>query len=312
MRRDLITALATATGLNQSSVRKIMSTAPIRYKIFYIPKRNGMARQIAQPSREVKLLQRAFTEVILSKLPVHQCASAYSPGCSIRLNALPHRGTGPILKMDFQDFFPSIKRSDWIQFCSRTQCITDPEEVELSSLLLFHKKSGYPTMRLAIGAPSSPSLSNVLMFKFDERINEFCSERNIVYTRYADDLTFSASRAGYLRDVNRQVKRVLKESEFPKIRLNESKTNFITGKYKRVVTGLVLANDGRVTIGREVKRTLHASVHNALMGKLSSQQLRSLGGRLAFASSIEPDFVAKLRERYGWEIFQHIKSATSV
>ena len=41
------------------------------------------------------------------------------------------------------------------------------------------------------GAPTSPSLGNIILAKFDEEMETIASNRQIVYTRYADDLTFS-------------------------------------------------------------------------------------------------------------------------
>ena len=108
----IVKLLSLETGLSEFAVRRIMQTAPHRYKVFYIPKRNGSMRRIAQPSKEVKLLQRVMVEKFLQFMPIHPAATAYNAGCSIVKNAKIHASDGPILKMDFKDFFPSIKKSD--------------------------------------------------------------------------------------------------------------------------------------------------------------------------------------------------------
>ena len=41
------------------------------------------------------------------------------------------------------------------------------------------------------GAPTSATLSNLLMRKFDEKVGMYCRQEKIRYTRYADDMTFS-------------------------------------------------------------------------------------------------------------------------
>ena len=59
------------------------------------------------------------------------------------------------------------------------------------------------------GAPSSPALANLVMGRFDEIVCAYCDERGIIYTRYSDDLTFSADRmdiAGLLRFVRATLK----------------------------------------------------------------------------------------------------------
>jgi len=117
----LFQELVKATGIRALDLLRIMNTAPKRYKTYVIPKRAGGTRQIAQPAREVKIVQRALTQLLLNKLPVHPAATAYRPGMSILDNALPHAApNGPILKSDLRDFFPSIRSSDWVAYCRRT------------------------------------------------------------------------------------------------------------------------------------------------------------------------------------------------
>lgn len=305
---DIVRLLSSETGLSILEVRRIIHSAPIRYKDYSIPKKNGDPRPISQPAREVKMLQRAFCKLVLEKLPVHRCAMAYKSGSSILENAIVHAGDGPVLKMDFENFFPSIQKHDWVRYCRKTGCITDETDISLSSQLLFRKAKGDRYLRMAIGAPSSPMLSNILMFEFDEIISEAVSKDKVRYTRYADDLTFSAPRTGHLTGVIKTVKRTLRDLTTPKLRINERKTVHATRKYHRGVTGLTLSNDGRVTIGKKKKRHLHAAVYSALNGKLNDENLQSLCGQLAFVNSVEPEFIDVLRRRYGPEIIKVIQN----
>ena len=163
---------------------KIIRTAPSRYKTFQIPKRSGGMREIAQPAREVKLLQRALAGRILANLPIHSAAKAYRQGLSIRDNAKPHSGDSPILKMDFKEFFPSIRSADWEHYCVRNALLKQ-EDISYTSQILFRRVTGEHLLKLSIGAPSSPSLSNILLFDFDGLVADEAAKRGIVYTRYA-------------------------------------------------------------------------------------------------------------------------------
>jgi RNA-directed DNA polymerase len=124
----------------------------------------------------------------------------------------------------------------------------------------------------------------------------------VVYTRDADDLTFSAPRAGFLNGVIRAVAHTVRALKYAKLEINAEKTTFITSKYHRMVTGLTITNDDRVTIGRKRKRQLHAAVHQALLSRLSSDELHVLAGALAYVNSVEPNFLSVLRRRYGSDI----------
>ncbi len=309
---SLISVLSQETGLSAIDVRAIVRTAPRRYKSFYISKRRGGKRLISQPSRELKALQRVLVNQVISKLPVHSAAMAYRNGISITDNARMHAGVGSILKLDFSDFFGSIRDVDWRNYCYSNAVFDDDEDVEVSTRILFFKREGFRYLRLAIGAPSSPSLSNVLMHNFDTRVCGLVSGHSVVYTRYADDLTFSAPRTGFLTVVRAAVQRAINEVAWPRLCINDSKTVVATMKYKREVTGLVLANDGSVSLGHERKKCIRAGVHWALTGKLGAADLDSLQGLLSFASDVEPAFIARLETRYGRENIWHLRSARNM
>lgn len=310
MTTELLMALGEETGLRQLDLQRIMVSAPHRYKVYSIPKRSGGSRQIAQPAREVKAVQRALMRVLLEELPVHAAATAYRKGISIRDNARPHAASGPILKLDLKNFFPSIRVADWVSYCGESGCLTERTDVALTAQLLFFKPKGTRSLSLAIGAPSSPILSNILMYKFDESLSEELSKDKVIYTRYADDMTFSAPRTGYLTGVMSTVARRLRRLQFPKLSINGEKTTYVTMKYHRAVTGLTLANDGRVTIGRNQKRTISASVHHAVMGTLDAEDKQMLSGMLAFINAVEPAFIGVLRRKYGNAIIADIQMTT--
>ena len=298
--------------MDQTSVRRIMVTAPHRYKSYYIAKRNGSLRRISQPAREVKALQRAFVDLVLAYLPIHASATAYRIGQSIRGNAAAHCKSGPILKMDFENFFPSIKKSDWTQYCGKTGCLKEQSDIELSGSLLFQYQPERASQRLAIGAPSSPILSNILMYDFDVGIVNRLAGGPIIYTRYADDLTFSAPRTGYMHNIAKIVRQTIKSTPYPTLKLNKEKTTYVTAKYHRSVTGLTLSLDGRVTIGTQKKRELHAKVHHAKYDRLDAESLQHLAGYLAFVNSVEPGFLTVLSKKYGTEVLRKIRSSSKI
>lgn len=305
---ELVRKLAAETGLSLNDVRIIMISAPVRYKVYFIPKRNGEKREIAQPAREVKLLQRALMRTLLIRLPIHNCATAYRKGLSIADNAGPHAGIGrPLLKMDFRDFFPSIRQYDWRAYCCELPDFLDEEDIRLTSNLLFRRDKGSSSMRLAIGAPSSPMLSNILLYEFDDKVSSAIAKDKVVYTRYADDLTFSAPRTGYLTGVMKTVADIIRKMKRPRLEINSEKTVYATSKFHRSVTGLVLSNDGRVTIGREKKRQIHAAVHHATQQRLSQDDLQTLAGLLAHVNSVEPAFILSLRNKYGDAVIEAIQ-----
>ena len=282
--------------------------APIRYKMYTIPKRNGGRRIISQPAKEVKFLQRIVLTEVLSRLPISGAATAYRQGVSIRDNAAAHVDNNVVMKFDFKEFFPSIRARDWRRYCEANRVFGDgdDEDVEITSNILFQRMRGSVVLRLAIGAPSSPMLSNIIMYEFDSKIEEMARENEITYTRYADDVTFSARRVGFLNGVEKGLRNVIREIRFPRLTVNEEKTVVATTKYRRVVTGLVLSDAKKVSLGRDRKREIEAAVHHFKVGKLAPSAQVRLSGMLAFVNSAEPEFLAKLISKYGMDVVSAI------
>ena len=152
---------------------------------------------------------------------------------------------------------------------------------------------------LSIGAPTSPMLSNILMIKFDRRISAFCAGHNAAYTRYADDLTFSADRSRTLQLVEKAVLNFSRRSVSPTLAVNQDKTVRVSRKDSRRVTGLVLTNDGKVSLGREGKRRIRAQMHYFVTDRLETEQILQLQGMLAHVHSVESSFMRRLSKKYG-------------
>ena len=103
-------------------------------------------------------------------------------------------------------------------------------------------------------------------------MSEFCSKLGIAYTRYADDLSFSAKTSQMLADAEDMVAKLCAGRVSPCLVLNHDKTVRVSKKRSRKVTGLVLTNEGQVSLGRDAKREIRATVHHFLTGKLSREQ----------------------------------------
>ncbi|WDE12570.1 retron St85 family RNA-directed DNA polymerase [Thalassomonas haliotis] len=286
--------------ISKSELYRFAKTAPHRYKKYKIAKRNGVGtRDIAQPSKQVKYFQRLIVHELEARLPVHLVATAYKKGVGIKENALMHLDHKYMLKMDFENFFPSIQPSFLFGVCDVLNLDLSPNDKELISNFLFYKLRKNSPLRLSIGAPSSPFISNVVMFLFDSSIVEYCKGRNITYTRYADDLTFSTNVKDSLYEIPNIIKKELIINTYKNIRINKNKTVFTSKAKNRHVTGVTLTNDDLLSIGRKRKRLISSMVHKFKQGRLDKERIYELKGLLSFANHIEPIFIFRLRGKYG-------------
>lgn len=293
---DILQRMSTDLAMMPSHLAKIIQTAPLRYKLFEIPKKAGGMREVAQPAREVKAIQRWVVREIGPKLPIHNSATAYREGASIRKNAEAHVSSRYMLKLDFTNFFPSILRSDIHSHLER-HCseFLDTSAQKLIAHVCCWARDRQPPLRLCIGAPSSPMLSNSIMYEFDTRLFSAAEQEGVIYTRYADDITLSSRDRGKIDRYEEFLKGLLSELQYPKLSFNLAKTVRASRAGKRVVTGLVLTPDGSVSIGRDRKRLIRSMYHHSLSRQLGEKEMKELQGLLSFADSIEPGFSQRLK-----------------
>ena len=308
MRTSLLGWMSADLLIPKDRLDYLMRSAPHRYKVYQIPKRSGAGlRTIAQPAKEVKNLQYWVIKNIYPSLPVHSSATAYITGKNILDNSIVHSDKPYLLKLDFKDFFLSIKGNDFLQYSQNNKNLFLLED-ELQRLmrLLFWLPKRNNDFQLSIGAPSSPFLANAIMYSFDSEIFGYCSENKIAYTRYADDMAFSMHDMEMRGKILDKVKSVLTTQPFPKLKLNNRKTVFGSKAHRRMLTGLILANNGSVSLGRERKRRIRAQIHHLVQGKLTEKEKSSLQGMLAFARDIEPDFVERMENKYGQQVIKNL------
>jgi len=286
----------------------LIRSAPYRYKVYQIPKRSGSGmRTIAQPAREVKELQYWVIKNIFPLMVVHPTATAYMTGKNIRDNCEAHANNSYLLKLDFKDFFPSIKGDDFSHYIGNNENIQMNEaDVQKLIKILFWCPKGQAQLQLSIGAPSSPYLSNAIMYKFDSEVAQYCLPLSVNYTRYADDMTFSMQDKTNRGLILQRVLEMLNELPFPRLEINKKKTVFGSKAHRRMVTGLIISNEGEVSLGRERKRRISAQIHHFMSGKLSDGDQAKLRGMLAFARDIEPEFIRRIEKKYGHEVINRI------
>jgi RNA-directed DNA polymerase len=291
----LLQLISDSLQLPQDYILRIAKSASFSYKRIEIPKKNGGVRVIHHPSKELKAVQRWLLHAVISRLPIDDSALAYIKGRSIADNATRHLGGGYLLRLDLRNFFPSITQQD-IKLHIKENSLEfpgwDDADVNLFCALVCRYQ------RLTIGAPSSPSLSNALCRNLDTEIRILVERNDINYTRYADDMFFSTSKPNVLGQIHGEITRIIENSPLPAgLMINSAKTRHTSKRHRRVVTGLVLSSENKLSVGRHTKRRVRSLIYN--LGSLSDEDRHRLAGLISFIRSVEPDFVNRLILKYG-------------
>lgn len=236
---------------------KSKSAPLLHYHYRVLGKPSGAIRLIEAPKSRLKALQRLILAHILDKIPPHSAAHGFIKGRSVKTFIAPHVGQRVVLKMDLQDFFPSITGprvqtifraigypesvADLLggictnavphRVWNNATAAADPEELQEARLL--HTRPHLPQ-----GAPTSPALANICAYRVDCRLSGLARSAGAEYTRYADDLAFSGGE-DFERGVERfstHVAAILLEEGFA---MNHRKTRIMRQGVRQRLAGLV-------------------------------------------------------------------------
>jgi RNA-directed DNA polymerase len=225
------------------------------YIKFFIPKRKGKPRAISQPNKELMRIQRRlniYLQAIYS-FQVPDCVHGFIPKTSthkrsIISNASAHIGKKHILSVDLKDYFQSIKASR-IKTIFTSWGLSN--EISTALTLLCVYEGCLPT-----GAPTSPVLANICTYELDQRLIQFSKERNITYTRYADDLTFS-SNIYFYQEIISYISILIQECKF---QINTEKLRLTGNNKKQKVTGIIV--NEKLSVDRTLKKKIRARLHD--------------------------------------------------
>lgn len=305
--------LAAALGLTVSKLRWLCfhteAATRIHYVQFEVPKKSGGTRVLSAPHATLAAAQQWVLANILVKLPVEPSAHGFVPGRSTLTNARPHCGRDLVINVDLEAFFPSIGfarvrhlfqrigYSGSVATLLALLCTECPRRRVVYSGTPYFVALG--PRGLPQGACTSPAISNQIACRLDRRFAGLAVKLGLNYTRYADDLTFSAApgfreKTGWLLA---KVRHIAQDEGFT---LNPKKTRVKRPESRQTVTGLVV--NVAPAVPREMVRRIRAILHRAKREGLAAQNRENrphfrawLDGMIAYISMVKPEAGAKLK-----------------
>lgn len=217
-------------GRELSEITKMMALIESNYyHEVQIPKKSGGVRLLNIPAVGLRLIQRWILDNILYRIQVSSYCNGFCKKKSICTNAQGHLHQECVVNIDLKDFFPSITQKQIFRIFYYYGYT-----VELSYMLSrLCTYDGY----LPQGAPTSPCLSNIVCLKLDKRLAGLAKKYEAVYSRYADDITFSGRYR--VEKIISVAKRIICEEGFS---LNEDKTRIAYNYQRQEVTGICVNN----------------------------------------------------------------------
>ncbi len=240
--------------------------------------------------------------------------------------ASQHIGCTWLVKMDLLDFFHSIDERavnahflalgynrlvsfEMARVCTRIIPGRGATLADLGRYLVIPQYSHDHVGVLPQGAPSSGLLANRAAWELDNRLQEFSDSRQLVYTRYADDLCFSAASQFRRPTAASVVQEVRRTAERLGFRVNPAKTRIVPPGARPLILGLHVLED-RVGLPHEFRRRMDQIIHGvSKYGPVSYSDnhrfqgragfLNHVNGLIAYVQGIDPDLAATLKAE--WE-----------
>jgi RNA-directed DNA polymerase len=225
------------------------------YKEFTIKKKSGGERTIAAPVKPLKLIQSALNAILSAIYEPKSYVTGFVPHKSIVDNAKAHVNKNYVYNIDLVNFFPSIE-------LHRVKAVLKLEPFSLNSI--EREKLAFLIARLCCkdgrlpqGSPTSPVLSNIVCQQLDRRLNGLAKSSNCRFTRYADDITFSANKDVFNQKFKTELERIVKEQHFA---INQKKTRLQGLGYRQEVTGLIV--NEKINVSKRYMGEVRAMLNN--------------------------------------------------
>jgi|GEM_PF-1313887 len=271
----------------------ILVQAGMAYDSVRIPKVRGGTREINPPKPVLKRVQRAILERLLYQIPVHFTAHGFCRNRDIMTNAMAHIRARAVVNHDLKDAFPSVQEQrvaanlrPWARRLVTTQfghvdsaAMVTPF-LDLLLRLVLHNGS------LPQGAPTSPAILNIVCLNLDRSLFALCSQHGLTVTRYADDITVSSEKDQIPGAVKQQIRSVIYAAGW-KINQTKSKDLERANGHSIEITGLLIHEDGRVTIAPDRRRAYRKYLlEHAKQSRVDGEVRAKAEGIIAFVRRV--------------------------
>lgn len=236
-----------------------------KYRQFTVRKRSGGERVILAPCDEIKAIQHAILIRVLYVIArPKDTAHGFCPGRSILTGASEHVRSRFVLNTDLENFFPTINFGRVFGMLKAKPYSLSPKIAAILAHACCYAG------QLPQGAPTSPMIANMVCGKLDGDLARLAQRNGMIYTRYADDITFSTRRRQFpdnigtldpsspsnITLVGSHLEKIIQSNGFS---INHAKTRLKDKTQRMEVTGLVV--NKKISIKRTYVRTLRAAIH---------------------------------------------------
>lgn len=267
------------------------------YHEFDIPKKSGGVRHITAPAGMLKDVQRCISTLLSQLYRPSEAVHGFTLGRSVLTNANCHLGRNYVLNIDLKDFFPSVTLSMIIGSLMQlgfSKEVSRYIAVVCTKSIIGEEK----TLDVLVqGSPASPVLANIACTHMDYALSSLAERFNLIYSRYADDMTFSSDHSVYARgsEFLSELEQVVENHGFT---MNGKKTRLLRKGARQEVTGLTVGE--KANVSRRYLKNLRAQIFGMEMRGFTDKTYHQAQGKLAYLAMVRGKYdpcTEKLRAR---------------
>lgn len=221
------------------------------YAKIAIPKKAGGTRDLYIPVTPLKLVQTKLSKILQELYQPKPSVHGFVLDRSILTNVRSHTKDRArsklqfVLNIDLKDFFPSINfgRVRGLFMAYPYNC-TEEIATMLAQICCINNQ-------LPQGAPTSPTISNMICARMDSQLQKLAKDNRSTYTRYADDITFSTTSLSFPKslalvvhestgaqlEIASPLRNIIENNGFS---INPQKTRLLTPNVRQEITGITV------------------------------------------------------------------------
>lgn len=282
--------------------------ASARYKPHEFEEKNtGRKRLTYVPDKTLKIYHAFLNQFIFDYLEVNErVVFSYRKGVNVASAVTLHVEGKHFFQADIKGFFPSIN-ADLVRNSIRLAegvCPIDDLAEYIERVVQLVTVDG----KIPLGFSTSPTISNAVLKPFDDRFEEYCHSKGLVYSRYSDDLIVSGQSKEELTLLPGEINRILLASGLGGMQLNATKTRISSVGRKVKLLGVMILPNGTISVDTKLKNFVETALYLYSKDTLLfrdflemdvASAMERISGYVNYICTIDKSYVDYLRRRYG-------------
>jgi len=248
--------LTSIIGYSYEEITKVLEEVDKFYYTFYQPKKDNLGkpkiingqvqkRPITPSVSTLELIQSRIQTRILEKIPLISNIKGGIKGSSNIMNGALHKGKEFIFQTDIEKCFPSISSKmvfNALRYRGFSKVIADL----LAKLVTYETLDSYRINCLPQGTHTSTLIANIVLEKPASKILEIIKDRDITFTLWVDDWTFSSNQ-----DFRDLVQPIISTIGCAGFKVSRDKTTY--RHKKALITGIIVGKSGSIKVSESFR-----------------------------------------------------------